>query len=263
MAFEFEVIDFHTHPFFMPEQNICAHRDFCDMGMVQTERDMRALGVSRICGSVLRDFGRRKPSCWADIHQANEDALALRDEYGDFYTPGFHVHPDYVKESCAEIERMAGLGVRLIGELVPYGQGWSDYSCEGFDRILDCARSHDMVVSFHAMGEDEMDRMVEKHRDVTFVAAHPGEYGEFMRHMERMKMSENYYLDLSGYGMFRHGMLRHGIDLFGAERFIYGSDFPTCNPAMYLGGVLLDFTIRDDEKRLILAENAKRLLGLS
>ena len=258
----FEIIDFHTHPFAEPFQNICNHKDFCDMGAAQTERDMRALGVSKICGSVLRNFGKEKPSCWEDIRKANDDALALRDFYGDFYVPGFHVHPDYVEESCAEIERMEGLGVRLIGELVPYGHGWSDYSCENMDKILDCAQAHRMIVSFHSMGNDEMDRMVEKHKDVVLVAAHPGEYGDFMRHMERMKKSKNYHLDLSGYGIFRHGMLRHGIDLFGAERFIYGSDFPTCNPAMYVGGVLLDFTITDSEKKLILAENARRILEL-
>ena len=119
-----------------------------------------------------------------------------------------------------------------------------------------------MLISFHSMGEDEMDRMVEKHPRVPFVAAHPGEYDAFTRHMERMKKSENYYLDLSDYGIFRHGMLRHAIDLFGPERFLYGSDYPTCNPAMYLGGVLLDELITPDEKRLILAGNAKRLLGL-
>ena len=94
------------------------------------------------------------------------------------------------------------------------------------------------------------------------VGALLGEYGAFMRHMERMKMSENYYLDLSGYGIFRHGMLRHAIDEFGAERFLFGSDYPTCNPAMYLGGVLLDDLITDEEKEMILSKNAKRILGL-
>ena len=35
-----------------------------------------------------------------------------------------------------------------------------------------------------------------------------GEYPDFMRHVERAKKNENYYLDLSGTGLFRHGMLR-------------------------------------------------------
>ena len=67
-------------------------------------------------------------------------------------------------------------------------------------------------------------------------------------------------MDLSGTGLFRQGMLRYGIDMFGAERFIFGSDYPTCNPSMFIGGIALDTLISEDEKKLIFAENAKRLL---
>ena len=117
------------------------------------------------------------------------------------------------------------------------------------------AEKYGMVVSMHSVEEeeDEMDELVRNHKDLTIVAAHPGEYHAFMRHLERMKISENYYLDLSGYGMFRHGMLRYGIDKFGAERFVFGSDYPTCNPGMYIGGVLLDNLITDAEKEKIFA----------
>lgn len=259
---QYEIFDFHTHPFLHSAQNICSHQGVVRMTPAYTREMMEHLGVSGIAGSVIRALRKNEAVTWDYIREQNDAALALRALYGSFYVPGFHVHPGFVRESCEEIERMEGLGVRLIGELVPYFHGWSDYSCEAFDRILDCAEAHRMVVSFHSMGEDEMDRMVEKHPHVVFVAAHPGEYGAFMRHMERMRKSDRYYLDLSGYGIFRHGMLRHALDLFGPERFLYGSDYPTCNPAMYLGGVLLDELIAPDEKRLLLAGNAKRLLGL-
>ena len=89
--------------------------------------------------------------------------------------------------------------------------GWSDYSCAGFDDILDCAQEHDMVVSFHSMDDDQMDSMVKKHPNTTLVAAHPGEYREFMRHLRRMKLSRNYFLDLSGGVLYRYGMLRRGV----------------------------------------------------
>ena len=119
-----------------------------------------------------------------------------------------------------------------------------------------------MIVSFHSMNEDAMDEMVKNHKDVIFVAAHPGEYGGFMRHVERMKFSENYYLDLSGYGIFRYGMLRHAIDAFGIDRILFGSDYPTCNPGMYIGGVLFDNLLTDTEKEKIFSLNAKRLLKI-
>lgn len=119
-----------------------------------------------------------------------------------------------------------------------------------------------MVVSMHSLNDEEMDRMVLSHKHVTMVMAHPGELDSFLRHLRRMDMSENYYLDVSGTGLFRHGMLARGIVEQGADRFLFGSDYPTCNPAMFVGGVLLDELISREDKEKILYTNAKKLLHL-
>ena len=261
---QFEIIDFHTHPFDDSATNICSHKAYFEMTKENTESYLREVGISRICGAVIcrnaEDVHYENP--WEMIKDSNRRALELQEFFKGYFVPGFHVHPDYVKESCEEIERMHARGIRLIGELVPYIHGWSDYSCKAFDEILDVAEQYGMVVNFHTMDHDQMDLMVKKHPKTVFVAAHPQEYDGYMRHLARMEMSENYYLDLSGTGLFRHGMLRAGIERFGAERFIFGSDFPTCNPAMFVGGVVLDPLISDKDKELILSGNAKRLLGL-
>lgn len=55
-------------------------------------------------------------------------AVEIYKRFSDFYYPGFHINPNYVEESCETIEWMHKNGFRLIGELVPYMQGWSDYS---------------------------------------------------------------------------------------------------------------------------------------
>lgn len=264
MNTEYEIIDFHTHPFMTSRTNICSHKEYCNMSADNTKEMLKGIGISKICGSVIGKMHSSddKKSIWQEIIDCNNEALTLRDIYGDFYIPGFHVHPGFVKESCEEIERMSKLGIKLVGELVPYWHGWRDYSAKAFYEILDVCKEYDMVVSFHSMGEDEMDKMVKEFPSLTFVAAHPGEYGEFTRHMERMKMSENYYLDLSGTGLFRHGMLRHALDEAGAERILFGSDYPTCNPAMFIGGVYFDSMIKDKEKELIFSGNTKRLLRI-
>jgi len=261
---DYDIVDFHTHPFMLRQNNICSHTAYCHMSAQQTLSVFDHLGVSVFCGSVLTVGEARKAykNPWEQIAEENRIALSLREYYGGRYIPGVHVHPDYVEQSIAEMHRMYAAGVRLIGELCPYTCGWSDYSCKGFSRILDEAQKLGMVVSFHSMGEDEMDKMVQTHPDVTFVAAHPGEYDKFLRHLARMKMSENYYLDLSGTGLFRYGMLRRAIDEAGADRILFGSDYPTCNPAMYVGCILLDELISDEEKRVIFAGNARRLLGI-
>lgn len=258
---DFEIIDFHAHPFLDAAHNICKHQDVVPM-TEQTIVDLyRLLGISKVCGSVIE--GGNNDDRWAKVKANNDQALKLWELYGDFYVPGFHVHPDYVEESIGEIQRMSKLGVRLIGELVPYIDDWSvGYDSENFSILLDEAGRQNMIVSFHPQDDDAVDAMVKGHPDVIFVAAHPNEYPTLVRHFERMKYSDNYYLDLSGMGIHRYGMLRRAIDTMGIDRILFGTDYPTCNPAVFIGGVLFDERLTDTEKEKIFSLNAKCLLGL-
>ena len=159
---------------------------------------------------------------------------------------------------------MSSHGVKLCGELVPYLDGWEDYSSEEFSAILRELAKHNMIVSLHSMEsyDDAMDEMLLSHRDVIVVGAHPGEYPDFIRHIERMKKFENYYLDISGLGPHRYGMLRRAIDEVGEDRILFGSDFPTCSPATFIGSVLLDPLLSDSEKEKIFSLNARKLLNI-
>ncbi len=260
----FEIIDFHTHPFEDVCNNICPHKPVMkDMSLKRTKEMYDRLGIGTICGSVIGGIREKHETVWGQLHERNDVALHLRELYGGFYVPGFHVHPAFIKESLSEMERMHREGVRLIGELVPYADDWNDYACEGFSELLDAAAEYGMVVNFHTMGSDDaLDEMVAAHPNVTFVAAHPGEYPTLMRHLARAKNNKNYYIDVSGTGMFRCGALRRLVTECGVDRILFGSDFPACSPAMFLGGVLLEELLTDEEKKQVLAGNAKRLLKL-
>ena len=50
---DFEIIDFHTHPFVNERNNICSHTAYCNMSMDGTKKIFDNLRVSHICGSVL------------------------------------------------------------------------------------------------------------------------------------------------------------------------------------------------------------------
>ena len=180
-----------------------------------------------------------------------------------FLTPGFHVHPDFVRESCDEIEWAHSLGYRLIGELVPYMHGWTDYGSKALSEILDTAAQYHMVVSYHTVVEEaeEMDRMLAAHPQLTFVAAHPGQRPDYLRQIERLKRFPNLSLDLSGTGLFRYGMLAYGVKQVGAERFLFGTDYPICNPGMYVQAVMQEH-ITDEERERIFHGNAERILGM-
>ena len=258
---DFEIIDFHTHPFINAKNNICNHTDVVKMSADTTLSLFERLGVGKICGSVVNTS--KEGDRWQKVRENNDEALKLKQLYGDFYIPGFHIHADYIENSIEEMKRMKAQGISLIGELVPYIDGWENgYDSENMSVLLDEAGKNNMIVSFHSMHNDEMDEMVKRHKDVVFVAAHPGEYRDFMRHIERMKYSENYYLDLSGYGIFRHGMLKKAVETFGEDRILFGSDYPTCDPGMYIGGVLFDDLLTDRQKEKIFSLNAKKLLNI-
>ena len=49
----YEIIDFHTHPFTTEENNICHHKEYCNMSVDNTVELFKTLGVSKICGSVI------------------------------------------------------------------------------------------------------------------------------------------------------------------------------------------------------------------
>ncbi len=74
---DFEIIDFHTHPFFEDRQNICPHREYCGMSAEGTRRTMEGLGISKICGSVIRDFRSGIPTTWQALRQANCSAPTI------------------------------------------------------------------------------------------------------------------------------------------------------------------------------------------
>lgn len=261
------IIDFHTHPFLRPQDNICRYQDHCAMDPGRIAADLRAAGIARFCGSVIRtredvarDLGRTA-TWWDVVHSCNEAALEVWERLGEAYIPGMMVHPDYVEESLAEMEACYAKGVWLIGELVPYSHGWEDYSCPGFSRILDKAEELGMVVSIHSMDDDQMDAMAAAHPGCRIVFAHPGEREKVRRHMARLKQSPNFYLDLSGTGLFRHGVLRALIDEVGVEKLLFGTDYPVCNPYMYVGGVGLDPLISETEREAVFAGNARRLFA--
>ncbi len=93
------------------------------------------------------------------------------------------------------------------------------------------------------------------------MAAHPGDKAQFLRHIERIKKYKNYYLDLSGTGIFRYGLIGYGVKEVGSERLLFGTDYPICNPSMYINAVLFE-KLNEQDYNNILSDNAKHLLNL-
>ena len=127
--------------------------------------------------------------------------------------------------------------------------------------ILAYAAERGMTVSCHSMTDEEMDNLAAALPQLSIVNAHPGELARLDAHIERMQKYENVHLDLSGTGLFRYGMLRYILDKVGKEKVLFGTDYPVCNPAMYVEGVLYE-KLSAAEEDAVFYDNAARLLKI-
>ena len=143
----YKIIDFHTHPYIEDNERIGMYLNEFKMSTEDFFNDAKESNVVKVCGSVIG----RNVMDFTDIQGFNRNALRLREMYCDTYIPGFHIHPEYVEKSIAEIELAIANGVRLIGELVPYSHKWgeSGYSSKGFMEILDFINGKNMIINLY------------------------------------------------------------------------------------------------------------------
>lgn len=71
---------------------------------------------------------------------------------------------------------------------------------------------------------------------------------------------KNLCFDLSATGLAKWGMLKKGVELIGADRFIFGTDFPIISCGMYVAAVMFKH-LSDSERKMILRDNFLRLTG--
>ena len=254
---QYEIIDCHIHPFLSKNANF----EYFSSSSTPDKfvEILKRAGISRACGSIVK---KMEKSNFKDIHKLNNDTFRFRDRYPDFYIPGIHVHPDYPDESCAEIEKAYDNGVRWIGELVRYMMGYSTYTSKGAFQIYKTANKLKMPINIHLFSNDEAVEICRAFPDLKVIIAHPGSDKTIIKErVELISKFKNLYLDISGSGPNRWGMLRYAIDKAGKNKILFGTDFPLCNPAMYVSGV--DFEpLNEKEREAIFSGNFKRLTGL-
>ena len=226
-------------------------------------RRIRECRVSVFCGSVIDSARRGTCESFDAIRKVNDSALKLWKKFGGAYVPGFHVHPAFLRESLGKVERMhtgrgkaCGRARSLHSRLGPVRTRLRQQRTDG-DPVaggrVRYGREH------HTMPEwaPQMEKMVRSCPGVTFVAAHPGQKADYLLHVERMKKYTNLYLDISGTGLFRYGLRSSAVKQW--VRILFGTDYPICNPRMYVQAVLGEH-ISQEEKENILFKNAKRML---
>lgn len=250
---DYGIIDAHMHPY------LAEHRNFpFDVPEDYAEyfAEQRRFGVTLNCGAfnIFNDG-----SSFDVICECNRNVLAAHEAFPDEYLPGVNVHPNFPEESCAEVQKFYDMGFRWIGEIAWYVMGYRNYCQDGLLQVFDLAQDLGMPVNAHPTNLEDLENILKNFPRLKLVWAHPGN-SDIMSNYAMAQKYKNLYLDISGTGLFKWGMLKKGVDMIGAERILFGSDFPVCSTAMNVAGVLSE-KLTDEERKLIFRDNFLRITG--
>jgi len=242
-----EVIDFHGHP--------------GRWGLAEIRPDtlfpaMDAVGIDR---SVIFDIwhpeGRRSNDITAEHVAAHPDR----------FTGFAYVTPLMPETMVPELERAVdqlGLsGIKLYPPFVeiPFNDPiwWPIYEFAN-DRKLPLLWHTGIE---HASWPKYAADVAPKYPDANFVLGHSGNCPPARRQaLDVAKDHPNVYLETCS--TFRTpGAIEELVEEGGADRVIFGSDIPLMDPRTQLGKIITA-DISDEDKRLVIGGNAKRLLGL-
>ena len=258
MLYEGIIIDAHIHPFICEKD--CIGRFGTPATLEEMASTLRANNITRACGTVIE---RKIAESFEDIRKWNRMGLQAKSLYPDLFIPGIHVHGAFPEESAQEIGYMYEKeNVRWIGELVAHSTGTGAYDSPGMFAIYETAVKWNMPVNIHCADLEVVENVVKNFPKLNVILAHPDDAASFLARSELVSRYENLYLDISGTGLFRWGMLQYCVKLLGAHKILFGTDFPICNPAMYVAGVLAE-KLSEKENELIFAGNFLRLTGLA
>jgi len=186
------------------------------------------------------------------------------------------VQPKSIDAAVAEIERCARAGARGIGEMRPDIQSFDLTDEEVMTPFVAALRKHKLILLTHAsepVGHDYRGKgaitpdvlypFSTRYPDVPFVCAHWGGGLPFYALMPEVKQAmKNVYFDTAASPfLYSPQIYRRVADLVGADRILFGTDYPLLSPTRLLDEINTT-DLSEAEKRLILSENARRLLGL-
>lgn len=220
----------------------------------QILRAMDAVGIDRAC--VFNIFH-------PDGTRGNDLTAAFVARHPDRFIGFAYVSPLRPQRLRSELERSIDqLGFRAIKLYSPYTP--YEYDHPVWDPIYQFAHERGLAVLAHT-GQDAEPRYLAaaaaRFPGARFVAGHAGNTDPYRRQsIEAARQYPNFFLETCS--TFRTpGVIEELVAEAGAERVLYGSDLPLMDPRPQLGKIITA-RIGDREKRLILGENARRLLGL-
>ena len=246
------IIDGHAH--------IGSYNKFYGMKVRTVEGTITAMdraGIDKMVVSHLESFSYDP----AEGNRRLKDDIA---KYPGRFIPFFNVHPRYEKEAVAEIEKCAGdwgwRGLKLHPQYQLYAA-----NCIQVKRAIERAARYDCVVLYHSGDSDvgsfcspeTIADVAATFPETIFVMGHMG-VTDWPAAIEAAQVHSNIILDATSC-ICNYGVLEYAARYVGADRIIYGSDFPFY-PFELLLCKIRDSELTDAQKQAVLGKNVQRMM---
>ncbi|MFH1707929.1 MAG: amidohydrolase family protein [Planctomycetota bacterium] len=247
-----DIIDAHMHlnapPFYVPAA------------------DAAALIAAMDKYGIRRGIIAPQLAITCDMRAGNDEALAAAAASGGRLMAYCTVNPRYPEEMNPELERCFAAGA--VAVKIHPGIHDTAVTDPAYNRVYTFAQERGVPVLAHTWGESPRHgprlfvEITARFPRLVVILGHAG--GTFAGMRETIEAVRarpaNLYADLTG-SMPYLNRVELLVRAVGAERVLYGSDAPWLEPGQTLGPVLFA-AIGDEERRLILGGNIRRLLHL-
>ncbi len=208
--------------------------------------------------------------------EANDYILESAKAFPDRLVPFCTVNPALGGVAIEEIRRCADLGVRGVGELHSYAQGYRLDDERVMGPLMEAAIARDLIVLTHSsepvghiypgkgtVTPDELCRFIETYSEAKIVCAHWGGGLPFYALMPEVSEAlRNVYFDSAASPfLYTPEVFANAVSLAGRDKVLFGTDYPLISQKRLLGQVESQ-NFDTETKAAILGGNARRLLGL-
>jgi len=278
------IIDFHTHVF--PPRLIKNREQYTNdpcfaelynsqnARMITAEELIAGMDEYGIDISVITNIGWATHRMCVETNDYIMEAIARHPgRLIGFAT----VLPQAGKAAITEIERCARGGIRGIGEMRPDTQSFNITYEKIMVPFVEALHRHNLIFLTHAsepVGHEYPGKglitpevlypFIILFPDLTIVLAHWGGGLPFYALMPEVKKAlENVYFDTAASPfLYRPQIYNYVIELLGAEKILFGSDYPLMPPTRLINEIRA-LGLPQETIDLILSGNARRLLGIT
>lgn len=260
-----KIIDFHTHiyPPKIAERAVSSVGEFYNLKMDGKGVAENLIKQGEGC-NVANYVVHSVAVTAAHVETINNYIASECEAHKEFYGFGT-MHADYEKK-IKEAERLISLGLKGV-KIHPDTQEFNMDDEKMFE-LYDYLQQNDIPILIHC-GDYRYDYSHPKRLKnilglfpkLTVIGAHFGGWSVFDLAYEYLR-DENCYLDTSSsFAMIGLKRAKELIRLYGAERMVFGTDFPMWNLKEELDN-FMKLGLNDDENELILHKNAERILKI-